>query len=195
MNQNFLTHYQTPLKSINKTGKSKSTEKFNVFTKDKFKKKHDGFTLKDIPRIEDNYNLSDPKFLNFSSTNFHCKKMINSLKLGSKMKIEGEINKPKRTDLKKINKIKDPKEYVDTLCELQNQKFGNIFNLQKDTKVLEEKRLPKIKNEVKKIELSKNFYNNGNSKFMGGTYNPYNYELFSSKNRTKRNVFGTLFSN
>ncbi len=47
----------------------------------------------------------------------------------------------------------------------------------------------------KNIEFTNNFYNNGNSKFMGIKYNPFNYELMVSKNRTKRNIFGTLFIN
>jgi len=141
--------------------------------------------------------MSDPKFMNFSSTNFHCKKMINSLKMGINLKIKGEmeiINLDKK-DLRKINKIKKPLDYVNKICDMQNQKFGKIVNFQTDYNFLRERSLPKIQNEVKEIEINNNFYNNGNSKFMGGNYNPYNYDLFASKNRIKRNVFGTLFIN
>ena len=111
------------------------------------------------------------------------------------MKIEGEINNPKRADMRKINKIKQPNEYVEKLCDLQNQKFGKIIDFQRNDSLLRERSLPKIHNEVKDVEVTDNYCNNGNSKFMGGNYNPNNYDLFASKNRIKRNVFGTLFIN
>lgn len=169
-------------------------EKFGIFSKGKLERRHDGFSLNNIPRIK-----SENKFLKttskFSSTKNYCKKMINSLKLGSNLNIKGEIYVPRKAELRKIDKIKNENEYVERLCNLQNQKFGKIFTLQMDSKILEENCLPKITNEIKEIELSKNFYNNGNSKYMGSKYNPYNYDLFASKNRIKRNVFGTLFIN
>jgi hypothetical protein len=151
--------------------------------------------LKNIPRTDLEYKMSDPQFMNFSLTNFHCKKMLNSLKMVVDLKVNGEMNNPERNDVRKINKIKQPNIYIDKLCELQNQKFGKIVNFQKDDKILREKSLPKIRNEIKEIIVDNNYYNNGNSKFMGGRYNPFNYDLFTSKNRIKRNVFGTLFIN
>lgn len=166
----------------------------NIFKNDKFKIKHDGFTLKNIPRT-DKFEMSDPRFMNFSLTNFHCKKMINTLKMCVDLKINGEMNNPEKNDVKWVNKIKQPNIYIDNLCELQNKKLGKIVNFQKDEKILKEKSLPKIQNEMKEIIVDNYYYNSGNSKFMGKNYNPYNYDLFSSKNRIKRNVFGTLFIN
>jgi len=178
--------------------RSSSIENFNNYNDLKSSKassKHDGFTLHNIPRVDDLYKMSDPKYLNYSHTNFHCKKIINSLHMSNNLKVNDEIQKISKVELRKVNKAKSPKEFVNKLCDLENSKYGRIFNMQKSQEFLEEKKLPEIKYEKKNIEISKNFYNNGNSKFMGIKYNPYNFDLITSKNRTKRNVFGTLFIN
>lgn len=157
--------------------------------------KHDGFTLNNIPRVDNLYTMSDTKFLNYSHTNFHCKKIINSLNMSNNLKIKDEMPKISKVELRKVNKAKNPKEFVEKLCDLENTKYGRIFSMQKSKDFLDQKQLPEIKFEKKNIEINSNYYNNGNSKFMGVDYNPFNYDLIASKNRTKRNVFGTLFIN
>jgi len=157
--------------------------------------KHDGFSLNNIPRVDNLYTMSDTKFLNYSHTNFHCKKIINSLNMSNNLKIKDEMQKISKVELRKVNKAKNPKEFVEKLCDLENTKYGRIFSMQKSKDFLDQKQLPEIKYEKKNIEINTNYYNNGNSKFMGVDYNPFNYDLIASKNRTKRNVFGTLFIN
>lgn len=157
--------------------------------------KHDGFSLNNIPRVDNLYTMSDPKYLNYSHTNMHCKKILDSLHMSNNLKVKDEIPKISKVELRKVNKAKNPKEFVEKLCDLENAKYGRIFSLQKTKEFLDERQLPEIKYEKKNIEVANNFYNNGNSKFMGISYNPYNYDLIASKNRTKRNVFGTLFIN
>lgn len=139
--------------------------------------------------------MSDPKYSNFSHTNFYCKKIIHSLNLSNNLKIKDEAEKVNKITMRKINKTKNPKEYIEKLCDEENNRFEKIINNQTSKNFLENRQLPQIINEKKNIELVNNFYNNGNGKFMGYNFNPFNYELMWSKNRTKRNVFGTLFNN
>lgn len=169
--------------------------KSNAFKTSKSTLKHDGFTLNNIPRVDDLFTMSDPKFLNYSHTNFHCKKIINSMNMSNNLKVKDEIQKISKVELRKVNRAKNPKDFVEKLCDLENSKYGRIFNMQKSKDFLLKKQLPEIKYEKKNIEIDNNYYNNGNSKFMGVQYNPFNYDLIASKNRTKRNVFGTLFIN
>lgn len=161
----------------------------------KEKTKHDGFTINNIPRVDNQYKMSDPKYLNYSHSNFHFKKIINSLHLSNNLQINYEMPRVNKIELRKVNKAKNPKDFVDKLCGIENNKYANIIEFNKDKEFLDKKYLPEIKYETKTIELTDNMYNNGNSKFMGLNYNPFNYDLIASKNRTKRNVFGTLFIN
>ena len=53
-------------------------------------------------------------------------------------------------------------------------------------------------NQYNAYNTSSNFsskYSNHKSYFMGEKYNPLNYMMDYSKNRTKRNEFGSLFIN
>ena len=180
---------------LNNNNNKNKTNNNNYLKVSKSTLKHDGFSINNIPRVDTLYTMSDPKFLNFSHTNFHCKKIIKSLHLSHNLKVKEEIPKISKVEVRKVNKAKNPKDFVEKLCDLENTKYVRIFNMQRSSEFLEERQLPEIKYEKKNIDFGKNFYNNGNSKFMGVNYNPFNYDLVASKNRTKRNVFGTLFIN
>ncbi len=203
LNNNIINNTNNNFKSTNNINNNDNSggsgninsNNFSSFKNSKPSLNHDGFSLNNIPRVDSLYTMSDPKFLNFSHTNFHCKKIINSLHMSNNLKVKDEMQKTSKIEVRKLNKAKNPKDFVEKLCDLENSKYGRIFNMQRSKDFLDPRQLPEIKFEKKNVDVTNNFYNAGNSKFMGVNYNPFNYDLFASKNRTKRNVFGTLFIN
>ncbi len=117
--------------------------------------KHDGFSLNNIPHVDASYKMSDTKYLNFSHTNFHCKKIINSLHMSNNLKVNDEMQKISKVDFRKVNKAKTPKDFIEKLCELENTKYGRIFKMQQSKEFLKERNLPQIKYEKKKYRIYK----------------------------------------
>lgn len=107
-----------------------------------------------------------------------------------------------RTMLRSINFSKEKSLY--SLIESENNHMREILKKKiLNPSFLKANKLPKIKYAGRQIDSEVsccsakygNTYSNHNSYFMGGKYNPSNYELAKTKNRTKRNEFGYLFAN
>lgn len=90
-----------------------------------------------------------------------------------------------------FNSKKD--ENFDNYLVRENQRLTEILLSQTSEKFLKTNRLPKISYIVNQPEIVVKRTGIGNSKYMGKTYNPFNFTMNMYKNKTKTNINGALY--
>lgn len=137
--------------------------------------KYDGFASYQVPRIDHLIQFDEKKRINATFGNFN--------------------NRIKHIlDFERGDKNLNGNDDLISVCSKENEKFKNIIVNNLNNEFLTNSKLPRIAHVVNQPKLLFSRNNNGNSKMMGGKYNPYNYEAAKPKNMTKRNVFGALFN-
>ena len=84
-------------------------------------------------------------------------------------------------------------ENFDKYLNRENSRLTEILLDQTNQNYLKNNKLPKISYIVNQPEITIKKTGIGNSKFMGGNYNPFNFNSNDYKNKTKRNTSGALF--
>lgn len=92
----------------------------------------------------------------------------------------------------KIAENQSEKEF-DQYLNRENNRLTNILLNQTSDYFLKSNRLPKISYIVNQPEIVVKRTGNGNSKFMGGKYHAFNFNMNQYKNKVKRNDNGALF--
>jgi hypothetical protein len=124
-----------------------------------------GFESYNVPRVNKSTNI---KPIQFNQFNNKCFKSLS-----------GFFNSQDENFDKYLNK--------------ENSRLTDILLDQTSQNYLKNNKLPKISYIVNQPEITIKKTGIGNSKFMGGKYNPFNFNSADYKNKTKRNTSGALF--
>ena len=149
------------------------------FFKDKYvdenKKKYDGFKSFNVPRLE---KIKENLQKDTSKPTYTLAQKIAKSCVGFK-KISYELPHSKA-------KVREVRE--------ENEKLNSIIKNQMNSEFLERTHLPKISYIVNqpKLKIKKTGFNE-KIKYMGGKYNPYNFQAGRDCETNRRNLMGALF--
>lgn len=167
-------------------------ENLNSFSR---KKKYDGFESFNIPRLD---NLQ----ADASKPAFHYTQRLVKSCIGRRKENSNNINHKNNPGNEVNSANSNPKDEenneqvtVEKIKE-ENQKLKNILNMQTNKDFLRTGNMPKISYVALQPKLViKKFGLGGQGKFLGGKYNPDNFQTGRGNDRNRRNYVGGLYSN
>lgn len=156
------------------------------------KKKYDGFESFNIPRLENiNVDASKPAFQYTQRLVKSCigKRKENATNNNFLNFINNNFND--KNEAEQSNQVK----VVEKIKE-ENEKLKNILNMQTNKDFLNRGNMPKISYVASQPKLViKKFGLGGQGKFLGGKFNPDNFQTGRGNDRNRRNYVGGLYSN
>jgi len=152
------------------------------------KKKYDGFESFNVPRLENSQ-------LDITKPSFQYTQRIAKSCIGKRKENNNKIANPFLNQYKDENILeKHNNEKISLKIKEENEKLKKILNTQTNKDFLLRGNMPKISYVALQPKLIiKKFGLGGEGKFLGGKYNPDNFQTGRGDDRNRRNYVGGVY--